>query len=1232
MARDILQKVAERFDRKELTRFFRAANDNFVQQITPLRGYDSEHFADFSVLGEMELESHRKLVTLAAKVSGNLNEYSSRKAQFDTMRKILGDRYPGHWGAICIFHGETGAFRFSLIHRQYDDDDARVTFNPFRRFTYFIHPNEPNRTFLERIGSADFSSSKQIKEAFSVQKVTEEFFDDYLEVFDDLQSRLFKSSKDKAWAHDYALQILNRLMFLYFIQKKRWLGDNPQFIRCFWESYKKSRQPRDSFFRKWVSILFFEAFNGQFKAGRDDRSYLPEDLRHILATAPYLNGGLFTRSELDEKYPADLPDEFFERLFDFYKGSTPGFFERYNFTITEATPFDVDVAVDPEMIGKVYEQLVNITFEGISEEDRRGGGGIFYTERVEIDLMCRLSLADCLTNYMGLKHKPLLYDAVFAHDQEEKEKTDKALTKNNLWRDLGRILKELTVCDPACGSGSFLIGMLMVLDDLQSRANVQLGEEETAYRRRRRIIGNQLYGVDVMDWAVHVAELRLWLQLAIETDLKPEELTLQPLLPNLSFNVRCGDSLVQEVGGFNLGLRRAPFDIPSEIQGRITALQGKKRSFYQGAQNIKKSDLEKEERNIFIALLKSKRHALNNEIKMLSQRKEKEEGQEGLAGFGDAQSKSKKDISKTEGGIERKREDLDEVEKALETFSRVEVTPFVWDIAFVEIFKGEKKGFDIVIGNPPYVRQEKIAWPGDDPERYGGENSDRWKERKKKYKEKLQRSIALAWPRFFNYHKVKGTFEKTDAKRDLYIYFYFHGLSLLHKKGSFCFITSNSWLDVGYGADLQEFLLRHSHVKFILDNERKRSFAQADVNTIIALLSPPDDRKEAGLDKTARFVMFKVPFEGILNAETFKMLENVTEDRRNIEAWRICCKPHLELLNEGEVTGKEREEGDDDIISNLKTTHLKASKYMANKWGGKYLRAPEIFFTILEKGKEKLVRIDDLATVRRGFTTGADIWFYMTREQARELGIEKRFLRPILTDPGDQNVPGIVVTNQNADLFVIDVHEDKSKLRGTGLLKWIERGEKEEFKGRGKEKSIPAKRPSVSSRKLWFELPTREPAPVLWIEVKKRRNLTLLNQGRLLADRSFYDIIPNRVEPRDLCALLNNTVTSLFCEIQGNAPGGSGAGVQMTCLEVRRLPVLNPKLLTNHQRECLLEAFKTICQRPIGPVYDEVMRADRQALDNVVFDVLGLTASEREAVYEAVVNLVRARLDKAKSI
>jgi len=800
----------------------------------------------------------------------------------------------------------------------------------------------PARTTLERLAELAFSLdelgptgqpplptlTEKLQRAFDVEAVTKEFFESYKKVFADLQQRLYKTSQDQVWAHDYALQLLNRLMFLYFIQRKRWLGGNPRFIADFWRAYKETRQPVDTFFDRWLSVLFFEAFNNKFHGGY---RHFPDEIRSAFQLAPYLNGGLFARNSLDEAYSVKLPDEFFATLFDTFDGSRPGFLERYNFTIAESTPLDIEVAVDPEMIGKVYESLVNLTSEGLVEEDQRGSAGIFYTSRVEIDLMCRLALVDALAHRLGADKKPLLYDAVFAYEPAEKDAADAALAAHNLWPELDRHLRDLTVCDPACGSGSFLVGMLLVLDDLQARANAQLGREETPYERRRRIIGEQLYGVDVMDWAVHVAELRLWLQLVVETELQPAELKFRPLLPNLSFKVRCGDSLVQQIGGIDFGLHRTPLDLPPPLKGRLTQLKGKKLRFYQGEPGLRETDIKKEELDLFRDILAHKQHALKNQIAAITRQIEAPAEPGTLPGLEAPTDRAapQRRLQQLRAQREEKEAELARLTAAREALLRAQQVPFVWDIAFVEIFEGDKRGFDLVIGNPPYVRQERIAPPRLHPQDFGGEDSEAWKEQKKAYKAQLQRSVAAAWPRFFQYRPGRAAFRKLDGKSDLYVYFYLYGLALLNPQGSFCFITSNSWLDVGYGADLQEFLLKHSHVKFILDNERKRSFAQADVNTIIALLAPPDDRRESGLDKTARFVMFKVPFEDVLSAETFKALEAATE-RQRTGRWRICVESQRALFEEGLA----REEGEEETTSKSKQSRgplIKTARYEANK-------------------------------------------------------------------------------------------------------------------------------------------------------------------------------------------------------------------------------------------------------------------------------------------------------------
>jgi hypothetical protein len=1111
----------------------------------------------------------------------------------------------------------------------------------------------PARTTIERLAKMAFSPDElgptgqpsitavtdKLNRAFDVEAVTKQFFANYRRVFDDLRKRLLAQLRAdqqcpdaQRWAHNYALQLLNRLMFLYFIQRKGWLGGNPHFLRHFWESYKRSGQPRDSFFSQWLRVLFFEAFNNKFHGGH---RHFPEDIRRVLQLAPFLNGGLFRENQLDTAYAVNPPDEFFEQLFDRFNGSTPGFLERYNFTIAESTPFDVEVAVDPEMIGKVYESLVNITFEGLTEEDEelteedeelteedlRRRAGIFYTPRVEIDLMCRLALVDALSNRLGAEFRPLLYDVVFATDPDEKESADAALTAHNLWSRFNDALRSLTICDPACGSGSFLVGMLLVLDDLQARANQQLGIEETPYERRRRIIGNQLYGVDVMDWAVHVAELRLWLQLIVETEIHPAELQLRPLLPNLSFKVRQGDSLVQEIGGINFGLHRHRLDIPAHLKGRITQLKGKKLRFYQGEPGLREADLKQEERNLFRDILDHKRIALQKEIANLTRQIESRLEQGELTGIatGTAKQEHLKLEAQWRAQREEKQADLQRLEQALVALRTAPTVPFVWDIAFVEIFEGDSGGFDIVIGNPPYVRQEKIAPPLEREENY---TPDEWRRRKAAYKKKLQHSVAAAWPRFFQYKPGSDTFRKLDGRSDLYIYFYFHALSLLNPQGSFCFITSNSWLDVGYGAELQEFLLRHSHVKLVLDNEAKRSFARADVNTVIVLLAPPDDRREDGLSKTARFVLFKKPFEEVARAEVFKAIEAVTE-RQSTPDYRVTACLQRELLEEGlESEGEEAEESSARKPSSSGPL-IKTARYIGNKWGGKYLRAPDIFFTILEKGKGKLVRLGDIAEVRRGFTTGANKFFYLeptgkpapagylhVRNGAGWEGeIEEEFLKPVIKSP--RECRSILIKPEDLRYKIFMCHRDKSELKGTAALEYIRWGETQRYH----------ERPSCRGRQRWWDVGVRRVPPIVSPSSVSDLYRAFLNQIGVFIDKRLYEIHPLNNLVNQLAVSLNSTMTTLFLELGSRTGLGEGL-LDMTVYEVANCLVLHPSLVQ----------ATPLFDRPTQSIFSEIHQPDRRALDEVVFDVLGLTPGEREAVYEAVVNLVRARLERAQSV
>ena len=286
-----------------------------------------------------------------------------------------------------------------FVNVKYDATDDPKKRRLFRRIT--ISPYEKLRTASERIAMLDleFIDSPNLEElsplrnSDSVMKkpsMSKQSQNNSLKTTNPfsttLQDDLTNQTADRRWAHDYALQFLNRCMFLYFIQRKRWLGEDTEFLRSFWESYQATDEPANSFVDRWLNVLFFEAFNNKFHGGH---RHFPDQIREALALAPYLNGGLFTENPLDGEHDFQISDQRFKGIFEFL--------ENYNFTIAEDSPLDQEVAVDPEMIGKVYESLVNVS----DEADERGDAGIFYTPRTEIDLMCRLALVDNLTNHLG---------------------------------------------------------------------------------------------------------------------------------------------------------------------------------------------------------------------------------------------------------------------------------------------------------------------------------------------------------------------------------------------------------------------------------------------------------------------------------------------------------------------------------------------------------------------------------------------------------------------------------------------------------------------------------------------------------------------------------------------------------------------------------------------------------------------------------------------------------------
>jgi len=1054
----------------------------------------------------------------------------------------------------------------------------------------------------------EYSSPKAIynklREAFSVEKVSKIFFEDYQKMFFNVRQFLCEKNINIKEAHEFSQQLLNRIMFIYFIDKKRWLKKSPKFVSWLWDRYsqEKTKNNELNFYTHWLSPLFFEAFNNQFTHSE----YLPDDVQNVLTNAPYLNGGLFKKYEFDD-IKLELPDDFIKAIINFL--------EKYNFTIREDLPLDVEVAIDPQMIGYVYESLANVAEEIYERQDL----GIFYTPKAEVDFMCRRSLSEYL--YKSNKiNKEIIYNLLFNENKQEVEK----LFKIDDYEKLEYALDNLSVLDPACGSGAFLVGMLYVLVEMYKFVFNHLQREMTDYGLKKSIISNNLYGVDVMPWAVHSAELRLWLSLMIESDLRPSDLKRYPLLPNLNLKLRIGDSLVQEIGGLNLNLRDVA--VSPQIKQKLSNLKREKEKYYNNDPTSKFKTPEallKEEDRIFNEILIEEINRLEKEKQNL---RPVQPEQQDIFQVEPSQKEIfdekalKEKIAKEKQKLDDRIQQLIKIKNSLK-----EQKPFVWDIDFAEIF-GDKGGFDIVIGNPPYIRQEKIAHPN-------MLRSEITNELKKEYKEKLLKSVQA------QFDQIK----KIDKKSDYYIYFYFHGLSLLNRNGTFCFITSNSWLDVGYGKDLQEFLLKYVPIIAIYDNQVKRSFEHADVNTIIALFGAPYRMGKSfpALKHYARFVMFKKPFDEVINAENLIKIEKV-EVILNTDDFRVFPKKQIDLLNEG------WEYSDETTKEHKKLFDFNVGKYTGNKWGGKYLRAPDIYFICQEKQKNQEIKLGHLFEGERYLNTGgADGFFILTNIQkydneyliiknlSREgkkngspsFKIKKRYLKPLIKDITKSEKKIII---EKSDAYVLNIDTEKLDNEIKKYIKW---GEKVGFN----------KRSVTKNQMPWFK-PTRQmqrSGKILFPRSFNENHLIYFNPNEIIPLR-FYRLYPKKnIDLISIISILNSTYFGMLMELNG--PGNLGLGV----LDVTMESFLKINIPYNEKYNNKLNSvFKEISVRNIYSIFRELginpkqpirlqkpnPLPDRKVLDDIVFDILGLTQGERNEVYWAVCELVKNRLEKARSM
>lgn len=560
----------------------------------------------------------------------------------------------GFDAALAVFNDGTN-WRLSLICDL--KEDATST----KRFTYVFGDEKAYyKTPILRFENLRTKANEflEIKKAFSVEALSDDFFDEYRKQYAEFvkfltgkeyvkkgnkwveqetgepDAQYFTSfKKDDKLVRDYIKKMMGRIVFLYFLQSKGWLAGNLHYMHDLF--YDASDEVKGDFLDKVLEPMFFGLLNTK----PEDRSSAPlvngVGVKYIpnADEIPYLNGGLFQQEKIDE-VESVFPAGMFQSLFDF--------FDSYNFTIDENDPNDAEVGVDPEMLGKIFENLL---------EDNKDKGA-FYTPKEIVRYMCQESLTAYLqTGIDDAEVKEHIANFVKTNDVEELGGASSELAMS-----IDQKLIDVKICDPAIGSGAFPMGLLREL--YACRKSIEIFEEDNAADIKRHIIQNNIYGVDIEKGAVDIARLRFWLALIIDEK--------EPMpLPNLDFKIMQGNSLLESYKGVDL-------DVTSK---KLKTGKDTKKTRGVLSLGFEETDVQKTIQDLVKSYFSITDHTLR------AQRRQQID-------------KYVKDYIKVcaEGNHEVQ-DAVDELEIPNDQF-------FLWHTYFADVF--EQGGFDIVIGNPPY--------------------------------------------------------------------------------------------------------------------------------------------------------------------------------------------------------------------------------------------------------------------------------------------------------------------------------------------------------------------------------------------------------------------------------------------------------------------------------------------------------------------------------------------------
>jgi hypothetical protein len=642
MSKEILNSIINDFQVDKFSHFFRAKSRSFAPKTEDLYHYNDEFFNNGIKLGEIQFTQDEKILICAFEAKHPLLERSGKKAQYEKGKRILKEANAD--AGIFIFYsnsplkrgaGGVSSFRFSLIYPEYAGIKRQWSY--FKRFTYFVSPQLTNKTFLQQIGDGDFSSLQKIKEAFSVDPVTKQFYSE-------LQSWYFWAMDKIKFPEDYEhssepekdkeirnatnlIRLITRIIFIWFLKEK---GLVPQelFSRDKLTSVVQDFMKASNFYNAILQNLFFGTLNQKM----DERKFTEEsgypankkeygvknlyryadkflinknEVLELFKDTPFLNGGLFDCLDKEDesgkviyidgfsRNPAKqaiIPDYLFfqnkeekANLSSYGLGNNKpvrGLIEilnSYNFTIDENTPVDQEIALDPELLGKVFENLL-ASYNPETATTARKATGSYYTPREIVDYMVSESLIAYLANAINNAPQPPLHQ-LLSYSDEIPEFSDDEKQKNI------SAIDNIKILDPACGSGAFPMGVLHKLvyalqkldpenkywHELQYQKALKeteeafkLGDKKQReerlkeisdafdeginypdYARKLYLIENCIYGVDIQPIAIQISKLRFFISLVLDqkVDRGKENLGIRAL-PNLETKFVAANTLI----------------------------------------------------------------------------------------------------------------------------------------------------------------------------------------------------------------------------------------------------------------------------------------------------------------------------------------------------------------------------------------------------------------------------------------------------------------------------------------------------------------------------------------------------------------------------------------------------------------------------------------------------------------------------------------------------------------